>query len=104
MATTINMADPSGCCQQYNACDVACMLENAYADLMMGKKNRAYRIGEESFTLFQPSPAQLESAIRYFQAKCNVSQGRPARRRAQICLVHGDHVCPHCRRQSCRCR
>lgn len=104
MPVTIDNDNIVGCCAQYNPCEVVCLLQNAYADLLLGKKNRSYRIGEEQFVIYQPTLANIESGITHFQSLCNLSQGKPSRARARICMIAGRHVCPSCRRSSCRCK
>lgn len=92
------------CCKWVNPCEALCLLQNVQLDLLLGKEIRSYQVGSEQYVIYRPSISDVEKAIGKYEKMCNLAQGKPSRRRAKVCFVHGPHVCPTCRRQSCRCK
>lgn len=94
----------SGCCEMMSPCEALCMLQNAEIKLAMGETITSYKVGGETFTFARPSTSGVKALINKYQALCNVANGKPARRRAKVCLVYGEHTCGSCYRVSSRCR
>ncbi len=96
--------DIETCCKRANPCDAVCTLENMLVDLGNGRFATHYKVGAESFSFAKPSISELMRLLRYFKQQCNIAQGKPARRRAKVCLVFGEHTCGVCQRSSTSCR
>ena len=90
------------CCESISPCEALCLMQNAYNELMIGKKYTKYKLGEEEFTYAIPKASDLRSAIDYYKGLCdNASITEPlSRKRAHACLVPtACHV--HRRRRGC---
>ena len=92
------------CCKRVDPCNAVCLIDNVLVDLIAGRAVTGYRVGEESFQIRPPTIAEARALRVHFVGLCNESQGRPARRRASVCFVHGRHRCRMCSCSPCRCR
>ena len=92
----------ANCCELLDPCEALCLMQNAYNELMIGKKHTKYKLGEEEFTIAITKASDLRSAIDYYRGLCdNASITEPlSRKRAQALLVPTvSHV--HRRRRGC---
>ena len=94
----------STCCEMVNPCVALCQLLQMELDLALGKRVRAYEIGEEKFTIQVPTLAEIRSLIVTYRGLCNQAQGKPSRQRGSGCFVFGPHRCRSCSSSPCRCR
>lgn len=83
------------CCEVRDPCEVACLLETAYVNRLLGQTVVSHQIGAEKYTIDLPAIGDIQRAKAHYEQLCQRAGGfvPNAMRRPRLCIEFGDHEC-----------